>query len=312
MTPTSDDDRAAAPVEPNAAPRATVRPQDVLHGTLGDTAWPAPKCAAACADKARPGYSPMDASEYVDAPAVLRAKVKLLAQLIRTAAYPTLYTGAGISTASGMPDYASKAQKSVARANASATGGGMNRLQLPPTYTHRVLAALERAGHVSHWVQQNHDGLAQKAGFPHAKLNEIHGSWFDPKHNPVVLMDGGLRKDLLGWLHHWCGRADLCIAAGTSLTTAMTADSLPTTVAERHHRGEALGLVIINLQRTPVDGRAALRINGHCDDVMRLLAKELRLPVEAKGEHPAYCGVKEAAAHRRALKAACEGKGPWP
>ena len=27
------------------------------------------------------------------------------------------------------------------------------------------------------WVQQNHDGLPQKAGFPQQDMIEIHGSW---------------------------------------------------------------------------------------------------------------------------------------
>ncbi|CAK9002364.1 unnamed protein product [Durusdinium trenchii] len=37
------------------------------------------------------------------------------------------------------------------------------------------------------WVQQNHDRLAQKAGFPQAKLNEIHGAWGDTKNMATVL-----------------------------------------------------------------------------------------------------------------------------
>ena len=32
--------------------------------------------------------------------------------------------------------------------------------------THRVLAALQKAGLLHGWIQQNHDGLPQKAGFP--------------------------------------------------------------------------------------------------------------------------------------------------
>ena len=50
-----------------------------------------------------------------------------------------------------------------------------------------------------HWVQQNHDGLPQKAGYPQQHLNEIHGAWFDPS-NPVVPMSGTLREDLMTWL----------------------------------------------------------------------------------------------------------------
>lgn len=37
---------------------------------------------------------------------------------------------------------------------------------------------------VHHWVTQNHDGLAQKAGMPLPDVNEIHGGWFD-KYNIV-------------------------------------------------------------------------------------------------------------------------------
>jgi len=45
-------------------------------------------------------------------------------------------------------------------------------------------------------IQQNHDGLAQKSGYPQSDLNEIHGSWFDKK-NTVVLMDDKLKTENL-------------------------------------------------------------------------------------------------------------------
>jgi len=47
------------------------------------------------------------------------------------------------------------------------------------------LAALEKKNYLKHWINQNHDGLAQKAGYPKSKLNEIHGSWFDKKNRVV-------------------------------------------------------------------------------------------------------------------------------
>jgi NAD-dependent SIR2 family protein deacetylase len=55
---------------------------------------------------------------------------------------------------------------------------------------------------VKQWIQQNHDGLAQKSGFPMSKLNEIHGSWFDKK-NPVVLMDDCLKSKNFNELKEW-------------------------------------------------------------------------------------------------------------
>ena len=127
-------------------------------------------------------------------------------------------------------------------------------------------------GLVKQWVQQNHDGLAQKAGFPLHALNEIHGSWFDIK-NPVKMMDDTLRPDLLDRLVQWSQRADLTIAMGTFLC-GMTSDTIVTEVAVRPG---ALGVVIINLQKTKQDHLAALRIFAPCDVVMAKLRKRLRL-----------------------------------
>lgn len=45
-----------------------------------------------------------------------------------------------------------------------------------------ALVALSKKGWVHHWLQQNHDGLPQKAGFPQEKINEVHGAWFDPRY----------------------------------------------------------------------------------------------------------------------------------
>merc|ERR1712072_1445477 len=128
----------------------------------------------------------------------LQAKVKALARMIRASDSCVLYTGAGLSTATGMPDYASKANSSKAPHLRGKAGqptrslGNGNRLDAEPTVAHCVLAAMEKKGLVHHWLQQNHDRLAQKAGFPQAKLNEIHGAWGDDK-NPVKMMDASLR-----------------------------------------------------------------------------------------------------------------------
>ena len=57
------------------------------------------------------------------------------------------------STASGIGDYASKSKASVAV-------GSRRKLKNPlaalPTFAHKALAALHKAGHLKHWVQQNH------------------------------------------------------------------------------------------------------------------------------------------------------------
>lgn len=258
------------------------------HGHLAPHHWIAPVMVTECDEDARPGYQTMKAHEYLDDPEVLREKVRLLASLLDRAKCAVLYTGAGISTASGIGDYATKAKATVAKKNQNRLSS-LSGLNAQPTQAHRVLTALHHAGKISHWVQQNHDGLPQKAGFPQHCLNEIHGAWFDPS-NPVVPMSGTLRSDLCDTLFEYETKTDLSIAMGTSLC-GMNADRMVTTPARkflRNRKGkqECLGSVIIGLQQTQCDHSCSLRIFSRIDDVMILLANEMKLHVPT--ETPAY------------------------
>jgi len=273
----------AAPSEPDrevGSPIPVAPP--VAHGSLGNASWALPTLARACREEARTGYKTMKAHEYLDDPVVLRAKIQVLADLVRRSQSCVAYTGAGISTASGINDYATKAGDSVAGA-----GHRISPWEAQPTLAHRVLVALYRAGQLKHWVQQNHDGLPQKAGFPQTALNEIHGAWYDPS-NPVVPMSGTLREDLIKRMLQWEDQVDLCLALGTSMV-GMNADRMAVAPAERARRGKAgaLGTVIVSLQQTQYDSISSLRIFAKIDQVMEMLAKELELAVpEAPAHRP--------------------------
>ncbi|CAE7304548.1 Sirt6 [Symbiodinium sp. KB8] len=259
--------------EPEVGSILDADPQSA-HGFLGDPNWPLPRLASACNEEARPGYKTMKAHEYLDEPAVLKAKVKLLADLIARSRNCVAYTGAGISTASGIKDYATKASSS------SSSSSAKSPWLAEPSYAHHVLVALWKSGNLKHWVQQNHDGLPQKAGFPQKDINEIHGAWWDPS-NPVVPMDGTLRSDLIQWMLDWESRVDLCLALGTSMV-GMNADRMavsPAKRAQRLHRDEALGTVIVALQQTQYDKISSLRIFARLDDVLNELASLLNLDV---------------------------------
>ena len=241
------------------------------HGRLQSLDWDNPQCVAESSIKSRPGYDTFDASEYIDTPKTMNMKIKLLSSMIKQKHNVLVYTGAGISTSSGIGDYASKADKSVAPHLNSKQSSikSKSRLDLEPTFTHKLLAAMEQKGYLHHWIQQNHDRLAQKAGYPQNKLNEIHGAWGDNK-NPVLMMDDNLRKDLIEWLERWTDKTDLVIAIGTSLC-GMTADIVVEKNLDK--------LVIINLQKTKYDDKCALRIWGLIDDIAVKLAKKLKLKI---------------------------------
>ena len=73
----------------------------------------------------------------------------------------------------------------------------------------------------------------------------------------------------------WAEKTDLVLAMGSSLC-GMEADTVAQRVAERDG---TLGLVIVNLQKTPLDDLASIRIFAPCDKAMDLLAKKMKLNI---------------------------------
>jgi len=248
-----------------------------MHGLLFDPEWEPPVLSLRCDQEARPGYQSVKAHEYCETPQTLQAKISVLAQLIRRSKQCVCYTGAGLSTASGIGDYATHVDKPDQKKLRSP-------IDAQPTYSHYALTAIYKAGFLKHWIQQNHDGLPQKAGFPQWELNEIHGAWYDPA-NPVILMSGQLRTDLFNDMLEWEEKCDLCLTLGTSLA-GMNADRMASTPAGKAvkqfrsgKRDNVLGTVIVGLQQTQLDKISSLRIFSKIDDVMRLLAEEMKLDV---------------------------------
>jgi hypothetical protein len=266
------------------------------HGLLGNPNWELPNKVVDCDLDARPGYATVQAHEYEEDPHVLQEKVQFLAHLITQSQNCIVYTGAGISTASGINDYATKSTTKFSSQKLK------SHLTAKPTLAHRVLSSFYHSGHLKKWIQQNHDGLPQKAGLPQHAINEIHGAWFDPT-NPVVPMSGSLRTDLMDDMAYWEEESDLTLAIGTSMC-GMTADCVFTTVAEKrakierkrgkgksgewnphptfvdkHHRPLPIGGVIIGIQQTQHDSIASLRIFSRIDEVMTLLYQVFQPPL---------------------------------
>ncbi|WP_288407365.1 NAD-dependent protein deacetylase [uncultured Herbaspirillum sp.] len=114
-----------------------------------------------------------------------------LAQLLLSHRQVLVLTGAGISTASGIPDYRDDSgvrrgrlpiqgsqfrQSEAARQRywARSMLGWPRLAQAAPNAAHRALAQLQRAGHLGAILTQNVDGLHQLAGS--SEVLELHGS----------------------------------------------------------------------------------------------------------------------------------------
>ncbi len=120
-------------------------------------------------------------------------RIAQAASLIKDSSYLTVFTGAGISTDSGIPDFRSPGgvwdryrvvtyQEFVASPEARAYYWKMKEeftlqlLQSQPNRAHLAVAELERMGLLKSVVTQNIDGLHQKAGNSPTKVIELHGT----------------------------------------------------------------------------------------------------------------------------------------
>lgn len=191
-----------------------------------------------------------------------------LAALISLSKLTVIYTGAGISTSAGV---CQAARGTEGKSSSSSSTDAR------PSLAHLALTALKERGLVHSWIQQNHDGLPQKAGWPQEDIVEIHGSWYDPS-NPVVCYDGNLRQDLYQKIKEMEEKADLVIVIGTTLS-GLNSDGVASRPARRSLSGKALGTVIINLQQTRLDGESTLRIFEKADTVMESLLTKLGVPI---------------------------------
>ena len=118
---------------------------------------------------------------------------QLAARMIRDARCPVALTGAGISTASGIPDFRSAGSGLWASPDAMAVASltafrhdperffeairplAARLLEARPNPAHHALAALEQAGRLRAVVTQNVDDLHRQAGSQ--EVVELHGSF---------------------------------------------------------------------------------------------------------------------------------------
>ena len=129
-----------------------------------------------------------DKQELFDSPEELDAKVTRLAEMLEESRRFIVFTGAGVSTSTGIPDFRSGYNTVLA------TGPGMWEEQaegkpvqrevveaIPqalPSPTHMSLVALHEANKLKYLISQNVDGLHRKSGIPASKIAELHGNTY--------------------------------------------------------------------------------------------------------------------------------------
>ncbi|KAM7277649.1 hypothetical protein ACFE04_004783 [Oxalis oulophora] len=249
-------------------------------------------------------------TEFFDSPQLLQDKIEKLATMIKESKHLVVFTGAGISTSCGIPDFRGpKGIWTLQREGKALPEASLPFHRAMPSITHMALVELEKAGILKFLISQNIDGLHWRSGIPREKLSELHGNSFmeccsscgaeylrDFEVETIGLKDttrrcadvkcGGKLKDtVLDWedalppkemtpAEKNCRKADVVLCLGTSSLQITPACNLPLKAL----RGGGK-IVIVNLQKTPKDKKASLVIHGFVDKVITEVMKLLNMRI---------------------------------
>jgi NAD-dependent deacetylase len=224
----------------------------------------------------------------------LDKRIQTLAQWLYESRYPVVFTGAGISTESGLPDFRGP-DGLWTRRDKGLAPKPMNRSwdSVDPNKGHMAVAELKKLGKLKFLISQNVDNLHLKSGILPELLSELHGNitklrcekcgkTIDRSVGRAVCQCGGKltssvvdfgqplpEKDLILSFEH-SRKSDLFIVVGSSLVVTPAAD-MP---MEAHRAGARL--VIINKGETPLDRYAHLRFSEAIGEVLPIAVKRLK------------------------------------
>ncbi|XP_041996275.1 NAD-dependent protein deacetylase SRT1-like [Salvia splendens] len=237
-------------------------------------------------------------AEFFDPSHVFQEKVERLARMIQKSKHMVVFTGAGISTSCGIPDFRGpKGIWTLQRQGKALPEASLPFHRATPSTTHMALVEFEKAGILKFLISQNVDGLHLRSGIPREKLSELHGDSFmeqcpscgaeyvrDFEIETIGLKEttrrcskagcgAKLRDTVLDWedalppkemdpAAKHCKMADLVLCLGTSLQIT-PACNLPLKCLKGGGK-----IIIVNLQKTPKDKKASLVIHGRVDEVM--------------------------------------------
>ncbi|XP_025833249.1 NAD-dependent protein deacetylase Sirt6 [Agrilus planipennis] len=252
-------------------------------------------------------------AERFESHEVVEEKCRTLADWILQSRHVVVHTGAGISTAAGIPDFRSPKGVWTLEKQGLKPQINISFNDATPTKTHMALKKLADIGYIHYIVSQNIDGLHLKTGICRELIAELHGNMFVEKCNTCEKQfvrnsattsvgqrllgtmcrgyrlngrpcRGKLQDTILDWednlpeldlnmADYHSHAADLSICLGSTLQI-VPSGNLP--VATKKSGGR---LVIVNLQPTKQDKKADLLINSFVDDVFVQVMKHLQLEI---------------------------------
>ena len=230
----------------------------------------------------------------------LSQRIEKLAQWIFASKYIVVFTGAGISTESGLRDFRgpdglwTRRDKGLSAPHQDFTGA-------EPNSGHYAIKELQDLGRLEFLISQNVDNLHLKSGIEPETLAELHGNLTKVRcvscdfkmdraegEEKCPLCGGNLvstvvnfgdslpAKDLQESYKH-SQKCDLFIVVGSSLVVYPAAD-MPAVALEAGAK-----LVIINKGETPFDSNAHLRFDEKIGEVLPPAIKRLKELLKTAG-----------------------------
>ncbi len=243
------------------------------------------------------------------------SKLKRLARWLHGAKTVVWFTGAGISTESGMPDYRGPDGVWTRLEQGLAPPVVKESAVFHPNAAHHALVGFERIGKAAFLVSQNVDNLHIESGFPRKKLAELHGNnqrlacttcettyptidfrtemggrrrddkgrfiadkcpgCAEKLKSSVVNFGDPLPRQALADSFSWARKADLTIVVGSTCGVTPAAD------VPRETKANGGKLVIMNIGKTKLDKQADLRFSD--DKAGALLPKLLHIVEQLMG-----------------------------
>lgn len=221
-------------------------------------------------------------------------RIHTLGRWIYEARYPVVFTGAGISTESGLPDFRGPDGLWTRRDKGLPPRPTTRRWdEMEPNVGHRAIVELQKSGRMKFLISQNVDNLHLKSGIQEDMIAELHGNMSRLRcircertvarsvGKTTCLCGGSLKgsvvdfgqslpeKDVSLSFEH-SRRSDLFIVVGSSLVVTPAAD-MP-----KEALRSGAKLVIINEGETPFDSHAHLRFYEKIGDVLPRTVKRLK------------------------------------
>ena len=214
------------------------------------------------------------------------AAIQTAASWFVAARHPVIFTGAGISTESGLPDFRGPDGVWTRRDLGLSPPKCPPLDQIQPNPAHDGLVRLYRLGCLAFLITQNVDDLHRRSGVPGEILAELHGNsrrtrcgecdrTYSASHTPRSCQCGSIsfRSSVINFGDDLPGldlsrarehsrKADLFCVIGSSLQVTPAADLPAAALAS------GAKLLLINLGVTPMDERVDLKIKAPAGQVI--------------------------------------------